>query len=553
MKKVISLLLSVIMLFSSITCITAIAADSVVLGENHQIRLGENIIATYSDDFKTLTVSGKGYMSNSYYREEDINYDLTSRVENIIIEEGIKSADSRIFSGTQITELNLPDSLEKIDLFCHSKKLQKINFGKNLKDIGTYAFSDCVSLKTIELPKSVTRIGVYAFMGCTGLTVVDFGDCAARPNTLSDVSYDVFKNCKNIEKFVVSPNNSRYSAKAGVLFSCDQTTLLIYPQNKSSSKYKMPDTVDYIFDKAFCHNENLKEVTLSSNLKTIGLYAFYDIKNLNNITIPKSVTRICRYAFAKCPKLGKVTFLADKAVPTIELFAFANAKAGIKIYTPNKTIANKVKAKLTSKESEIDNADIYANGNLVHTGITFKENVEPYYPDFITLSTSVYTYDGKVKKPSVTVQHVHLDGCSKFNSKEYKISYSKGRKNVGKYTVTVKYNDADYGNASVKRTFIIVPKSTSISSITAKSKGFKVKWKKQATQTTGYQIQYATDSKFTTNAKTVTITKNKTMAKTITKLSPKKKYYVRVRTYKTVNGVKYYSNWSSAKTVTTKK
>ncbi|MGN0521072.1 MAG: fibronectin type III domain-containing protein, partial [Eubacterium sp.] len=74
------------------------------------------------------------------------------------------------------------------------------------------------------------------------------------------------------------------------------------------------------------------------------------------------------------------------------------------------------------------------------------------------------------------------------------------------------------------------------------------------TQTTGYQIQYSTSSKFTSKTtKTVTVSKNKTTSKTISKLKAKKKYYVRVRTYKIVSGKKIYSAWSKAKTVTTKK
>ncbi|MCM1434389.1 MAG: fibronectin type III domain-containing protein [Clostridiales bacterium] len=92
--------------------------------------------------------------------------------------------------------------------------------------------------------------------------------------------------------------------------------------------------------------------------------------------------------------------------------------------------------------------------------------------------------------------------------------------------------------------------------MTAGKKKFTVKWKKQSAQTTGYEIQYATDSKFTQNKKTVTVSKNKTTSKVVSKLKAKKKYYVRIRTYKTVkvNGknTKIYSSWSKAKTVTTK-
>jgi hypothetical protein len=97
------------------------------------------------------------------------------------------------------------------------------------------------------------------------------------------------------------------------------------------------------------------------------------------------------------------------------------------------------------------------------------------------------------------------------------------------------------------------PKGTSLSSLKATKKGFTVKWKKQATQTNGYQIQYSTSSKFSSGNKTVTISKNSTVSRNITKLSAKKKYYVRIRTYKKVDGKTYYSSWSSAKSVTTKK
>ena len=101
-------------------------------------------------------------------------------------------------------------------------------------------------------------------------------------------------------------------------------------------------------------------------------------------------------------------------------------------------------------------------------------------------------------------------------------------------------------------TFKINPKGTSISKATSpKKKQLKVTWKKQTTQTTGYQIQYSTSSKFK-NAKTVTVKKNKTTKTTVKKLKAKKKYYVRIRTYKTVGKKKYCSSWSKAKAVKTK-
>ena len=237
----------------------------------------------------------------------------------------------------------------------------------------------------------------------------------------------------------------------------------------------------------------------------------------------------------------------------------------------------------------------------------------------VTLSTSTYAYDGKAKKPGVTVK---LNGKALKNGTDYIVSYSNNTKvgtatvkitGKGNYTgsisktfkiknnfkkatisgisnksytgknitqsITVKYNGktlkngTDYtvsysnnksiGTATVKiagkgshtgtitKTFKINPAKQAIQKLTAKSKAFFVDWAQKGSAT-GYEIQYATNSKFT-SAKKVTITNNKTDKTTISKLSGKKKYYVRVRSYTTVKGTKYYGAWSSVKNVTTKK
>ena len=183
---------------------------------------------------------------------------------------------------------------------------------------------------------------------------------------------------------------------------------------------------------------------------------------------------------------------------------------------------------------------------------TYTKTLQTYYKTSnIKLNKTAYTYNGKVQKPSVTVK----DSKGKaLKSTDYKIDYPKGMKNVGKYTVKVTLKGNYSGSKSM--TYNINPKGTGVSKVTAAKKGFKVTWKKQTTQTTGYQVQYSTSSKFK-SAKTVTISKNKTTSKSVGKLSAKKKYYVRVRTYKTLKiggkSVKLYSGWSVAKSVTTKK
>ncbi len=164
------------------------------------------------------------------------------------------------------------------------------------------------------------------------------------------------------------------------------------------------------------------------------------------------------------------------------------------------------------------------------------------------LSKTKYEYNGKAKKPGVTVKNT--DGAKLDSESDYSVYYPKDCKSVGRHKVTVELNGYYYsGKKSVYYT--IVPKNTSIKKLSGKKKSFTVNIKKYTTQTTGYQIQYSTSKKFK-NSKTVTVS-NKTTSKTVKKLKSKKKYYVRIRTYKkTSDGAKYYSSWSSAKTVKTK-
>ena len=161
----------------------------------------------------------------------------------------------------------------------------------------------------------------------------------------------------------------------------------------------------------------------------------------------------------------------------------------------------------------------------------------------IKLSKTKYTYNGKKQTPSVTVKD--SKGKELKVNTDYKVKLPSSRKNVGTYEVKITFKGSKY-SGSKTLSYTINPKSTKLSKVSAKKKGFEAKWKKQSTQTKGYQIQYSTDSKFKSGNKTVTVNKNSTTKKTISKLKAKKKYYVRIRTYKTVGKQKYYSDWSKS-------
>ena len=161
----------------------------------------------------------------------------------------------------------------------------------------------------------------------------------------------------------------------------------------------------------------------------------------------------------------------------------------------------------------------------------------------IKLSKTSYTYDGKAKKPTVKV----LNAKGKvLKSSNYTVKYSNNVK-AGKATVTIKFKGKYTG--TIKATYMIKPKTTAITGATRNGSKVALIWKKQAAQTSGYQIQYATDKKFTKDKQLVTVSGAKKTSKTIKNVSEDKSYYFRVRTYKTVNGKKIYSSWSKAKLI----
>ena len=165
-----------------------------------------------------------------------------------------------------------------------------------------------------------------------------------------------------------------------------------------------------------------------------------------------------------------------------------------------------------------------------------------YKKAVIKLSSTLLEYNGKVRTPKVTVK---TSAGKTISSKYYTVKYSNSKsKKIGSYKVTVTFK----GNYSGKKTltYSITSKKTAITSLKAGKKAFTVKYKKQTTGS-GYEIQYSTSSKFK-SAKTVTVKSNKTVSKTVKKLTSKKTYYVRVRTVKG----KIKSDWSATKKVKVK-
>ena len=162
-----------------------------------------------------------------------------------------------------------------------------------------------------------------------------------------------------------------------------------------------------------------------------------------------------------------------------------------------------------------------------------------------SLSTTTYTYNGKAKKPSVTVKNGA--GTTLTKGTDYTVTYSSGRKSIGSYKVTIK-GTGDY-TGTITKTFKVNPKKVTIKSTKSSSKKkLTVKWKK-VSGSVKYKIAYRVKGTSKWKYKYVS---SSTYSKTITGLKSGKTYQIKVRAYKKVSGTTYYGSWSKTKTVKVK-
>ncbi len=128
-------------------------------------------------------------------------------------------------------------------------------------------------------------------------------------------------------------------------------------------------------------------------------------------------------------------------------------------------------------------------------------------------------------------------------------SNTSGNTNTSSNSNTSSNTNTSSSSNTNKSTMIYSPKKTTIRKVQGKSKSIKITIKKPTSKITGYQVQYATNSKFSRGK--IKSTRQTTI--TIKQLKAKKTYYVRVRTYRKGSGTTYYSSWSKAKSIKTKK
>lgn len=514
-------------------------------------------------DFVTaeVKVSGMENMYHFFYREKNLkSVDFTgsdlSQVTNM----------EQVFCGCENLEtVNFGDSLisnvtDVSGIFASCEKLVSVDLSKfdtsNVTDMGGM-FEDCSSLESIDVSSfntsNVTNMGTM-FCGCESLTDIDVSNLDTSNVTNMCM---MFSGCKSLTKLDLSNfNTSKVKDMTAMFDWCTELKTIDLSSFDTSRVVEMGGMFGecHALEELDLSNFNTSKVDYAHNmfwgcrsLKTI------DLSNFDFSSLEKDIWCM----FEECEKLTTIytpvnvpvdIYLQEGKAWTDELgnvytLLPKDMSESIKISAESHTVCIWGTPVVTKK------ATFNAAGELTYTckecGKTKTSTIAKLKST--ALSATKFVYNGKVRKPTITVKN---NAGTKVSNTYYTVSYSPaGCKNVGTYKVTIKFKGRYSG--SVTKTYQIIPKGTTISSLTKGSKNFTVKWKKQATQTTGYQVQYAKNKSFT-NAKLKTYSGTKIVSKKVTGLAAKTKYFVRVRTYKTVNGKKIYSNWSGYKTVTTK-
>ena len=208
--------------------------------------------------------------------------------------EGNEAILTEVPTESTVTDIIIPDEVD----------------GKKVTKIDDFAACNLEAAKTISIGKNVKEIGPWAF-----------------------------ENNQKLEKYIVDKDNPYFCDVDGVLFTKDMKTLLFYPNAKgvkteivkdetgkeseaSFSEYVIPDTVETIRTKAFYKCPLLRSVTIPDSVKVLEEKAFFRCSSLQNITLPENLEYIGKDAFSYCTAFTEITI--PNSIKTIETYAFYN-------------------------------------------------------------------------------------------------------------------------------------------------------------------------------------------------------------------------------------
>ncbi len=484
---------------------------------------------------------------------------------DVVIPDGVTAIAQEAFHmRSSITSVTIPNSVTSIgnSAFRYCRELTGITIPNSVTSIGEQAFEFCYSLVDVTIPDSVTSIGNYAF-SYTSLTSVTI------PNSVTSIGSSLFYECSDLASITIQEGVTSIGYE--MFLGCSSLTSVTIPNSVTSigdtafgrcsnlTSVTIPNSVTSIGDYAFRFCTNLTSVSIGSGLTYIGSRVFADCIYLKSIKLPLNITLLGESAFSNCYSLMDVT-LSNGAMD-ISDDAFSGCPVAMTFHTPCDSTTTKWAEGKGYKVVKSDHTPVVTPAvapTCSETGLTEGSHCsvcgkvlvrQKKIPKLISIKKCTITgikdvvYTGKTIKPATVVKY---KGKKLVEDTDYTVKYAKN-KAVGKATVTIT-GIGKYG-ASVNKSFKISPRAVALIGLTAGKQQLVVKWKKD-TSITGYEVQYGLKKSF---AGATTITLKKSATKTVLKkLTTGKKYYVRIRAFKTVNGKKYYSAWSKAKSAKVK-
>ena len=312
-SKILSAMLTAVMLFSLFAVPAVVHAESGVCGEN----------LTWTLEDGVLTISGTGPMSDylkynahqSYTVERPDLDDLApwgTDITSVVIEDGVTTiGDYAFYNCQQIESIEIPASVKTIgDSAFFSAKLKTLVLPEGVEEIGDYAFCDCtLESKDFHMPDSLAVIGDYAFRYAyfgeiqIGSGVVDIGAGAFTYNVVIDIPDSV----QRIGKDAFAKTQYYEDAKNWRMDALYIGNWLIKVKKDTDLEFFVVKRgTEHIADYAFQSCKTFEDIILPKSLKTIGRSAFSGCTGLDVLDIPSSVTRIDDYAFDGCNRLSEI-------------------------------------------------------------------------------------------------------------------------------------------------------------------------------------------------------------------------------------------------------